>query len=255
MPHARRLLTLALLALIVGASLTARRSLGIEWSVASLQETVAGLGWKGPLGFLLLVSLRQFLLIPSSLILTTGGLLFGIALGTLLGGAGIVASALICFGAARGLVGDRLRTRLLAQLGHYEEHARRAGPLVIGLSTAHPMGLVTPLHVAAGASSISLLAFLVSVMLAGPVRAAAYSLFGAHILDWREPRFWLISGAVVLVGLLPLLHPSLRSRILPQRARTAGDSPGIEPLPEDGRRPHAAGRPPGNDAPGFDPLA
>ena len=89
----RRVLPFALIALVaagfyVGATL--RADLGFKWSAQAVQSFMLGLGMKAPLIFVGLVTFRQFFFLPSGVVLTAGGLLFGALLGTLLGGAGIV---------------------------------------------------------------------------------------------------------------------------------------------------------------------
>jgi hypothetical protein len=42
------------------------------------------------------------------------------------------------------------------------------------------------------------------------VRAAAYSLFGATLLDWGSPRFYAVTAALLVVALAPLVHPAFR---------------------------------------------
>ncbi|TDJ14786.1 MAG: TVP38/TMEM64 family protein [Deltaproteobacteria bacterium] len=206
------LIGIAIVAVYWGASLL-RASMGIEWSATSIQTYVAGLGIKAPLIFFGLVAFRQVLLIPSAIVLTAGGLLFGVGMGTLLGGAGIVLSGCICFLLARGMGGEWVHERLQARVSQYDERANAAGPMLVGLMTAHPMGLLTPFHLAAGVSGMSLLVFLATVLLAGPIRAASYSVFGSSLVDIGSPRFYVASGVLILITLLPFAHPKVRKRI------------------------------------------
>jgi uncharacterized membrane protein YdjX (TVP38/TMEM64 family) len=209
----RRVLPIALIALVAGgfyAGATLRADLGIEWSPQAVRAFVLGLGLKAPLIFLGLVTFRQFFFLTSGVLLTAGGLLFGAALGTLLGGAGIVLSALLLFFLARGMGGGWVRSLLRERFRSFDRRARTAGPMVVGLMTGHPMGVMTPFHLAAGVSGISWLAFLVVVLVAGPIRAATYAYLGANLLDLGSARFWLASALLVALALLPLAHPKVR---------------------------------------------
>jgi len=103
--------------------------------------------------------------------------------------------------------------RLQARVGQFDERANAAGPMLVGLMTAHPMGLLTPFHLAAGVSGMSLLVFLATVLLAGPIRAASYSVFGSSLVDIGSPRFYVASGVLILITLLPFAHPKVRKRI------------------------------------------
>src|SRR5262245_30560873 len=78
-----------------------RGRLGMELSPSGVQDAVARLGWSGPLVFFALVMFRQFLVIPSWLILPAGGLCFGTALGTALGGGALFVSGCMKFWLAR----------------------------------------------------------------------------------------------------------------------------------------------------------
>ncbi len=202
----------AIVVVFWGASLL-RASMGIEWSVTSIQTYVASLGIKAPLIFFGLVAFRQFMLIPSAILLTAGGLLFGVGMGTLLGGAGIVMSGCICFLLARFMGGEWVHERLQARVRQFDKRANAAGPILVGLMTAHPMGLLTPFHLAAGVSGMSLLVFLATVLLAGPIRAASYSALGSSLVEIGSPRFYMASGALILIALLQFAHPKLRKRI------------------------------------------
>ena len=76
----------------------------------------------------------QFLLMPSWLVLAAGGLAFGAALGTLLGGLGIVLSALLGFTLARTLGREWLRLRMGERLAQLERYSQRIGPVLVGLA-------------------------------------------------------------------------------------------------------------------------
>jgi len=209
-----------LLALAAGLLLAARAGLefrvsaGIELSPESLREYVRGLGAVAPLVFLAMVTFRSLLFLPSAVVLTAGGLLFGAPIGGLLGGLGLLASALWCFGLARVMGREWVQSRIPARLRPLEERAEALGPPLIGLATAHPMGVMTPLYFAAGLSRIRLAPFLAACAIAGPFRGGLYAWFGAQLLDVGSPRFWLATAVLVVAALLPLAHPRVRRWLL-----------------------------------------
>ena len=90
----------------------------------------------------------------------------------------------------------------------------RAGPVAIGVVTAHPAGPLTWVAWAAGLSSIPLLGFAAAVVLGGTVRSFTYAVFGAALTDVRSPRFLVASGVLAAVVLLPLVHPGIRRRLV-----------------------------------------
>ncbi|MCZ6712994.1 MAG: VTT domain-containing protein, partial [Deltaproteobacteria bacterium] len=159
----RRILPFVLLALVVGAVVlgrAARQEAGIEVSAESIQTWVSSLGWHAPALFVGLVTFRIFLLLPSWVVLSAGGLVFGAFLGTVLGGLGVLLSAAMGYGLARGIGRDWVRPRMQARLERHGQSLERVGPLLVGLVTAHPMGPMTVFHWAAGFATVPLLGFL-----------------------------------------------------------------------------------------------
>src|SRR5258706_14305010 len=117
-PTTRTLLLAALIGLaFLGLAHTLRARFGLAPSVEAVQTWTENLGWRAPLAFVGLVTVRQLLFLPAALLLTAGGLVFGGGLGAALGGTGIVCSALVNFAVARrvgpailpGTLGDRVR--------------------------------------------------------------------------------------------------------------------------------------------------
>ena len=201
-----------------------RSQLGVEVRAESLRDWVQSLGLVAPVLYVGLVTFRQFLLIPSVLLLAAGGLVFGAALGTLLGGAGIVFSAVFGFTLARTLGREWLRVRMGGRLAALERQSQRVGPLLVGLATAHPFGPMTAFHWGAGLASVAWLPFVAVVLVAGPARAFLLSTLGASLGEPHSPRFWATTAALVAAVLLPLAHPGVRRRLLP-RASPSATSP------------------------------
>ncbi len=223
----RRFAPLLLLALVVGlfvAGFGVRSGLGIELDGDSIQGAVAALGWKGAAIFVGLVTFRQFLFLPSALVLPAGGVVFGAFEGTLLGALGIVLSAILKYSVARGLGREWLRPRFGAAVEAFERHAEAAGPLVVGLVTAHPIGPMAPVFWGAGFASVPVIGFVVAVTLAAPIRAFSYAFFGSTLLDLGSPRFWVATIVFAAVALLPLTHAGFRGRMM--RVARAGAKPG-----------------------------
>jgi uncharacterized membrane protein YdjX (TVP38/TMEM64 family) len=186
-----------------------RRQLGIELSAESLQSWVAGHGWAAPAIFLAVVAFRPFLLLPSALLLSVGGLCFGTGLGTALGATGLLASGVIQFGLARGTSHDLIQARLGERARGFQERLERAGPIAIGVVTAHPAGPLTWIAWAAGLSSIPVFGFVVAMALGGTVRSFTYAVFGSSLVDVTSPRFLVATGLLLAAGIVPLLYPKV----------------------------------------------
>lgn len=222
-----RLLPIALVGLVLAAAMTGRSvhsQIGIEYSPESLQAYILGLGLMAPPIFVAIVTFRQFLLLPSMLVLTVGGLVFGAVEGTALGGIGIALSASLVFAFSRGVGRGWIRGSLKSRLRRIEERIGAAGPAVVVLTTAHPMGPMSPFHCAAGVSSIRWYRFLLAITLAGFFRAFVYSFFGSTLLEVGSREFYTASALLLSAALLPLLNRRLRERVLgrwPPRAQAA----------------------------------
>jgi uncharacterized membrane protein YdjX (TVP38/TMEM64 family) len=196
---------------LVGSQL--RRALGIELSTESIRSWVASHGWKGPAVYVGLVTFRPFLFLPSWVILSAAGLVFGAGMGALLGGLGITLSGLLTFGISRSVAGAWLLPRLGPELQRVLARVERAGAWLVGLGTAHPTVPLTVFHCAGGLSTLSIFAFAAAVIPGGLFRAGSFAVFGATLADPGAPSFFLASGFLLLVGLLPLAHRGLRQRL------------------------------------------
>ena len=199
----------------------ARAALPQELTPATIQAWVATLGWQGPVLYVAILTFRRLLLIPAGVLLVAGGLCFGITAATLLGGLGIVLSAAIRFGVARGV----WRPWLARRWGGSGLGARvnALGPFTVSVTTAHPIGPMAWIHFLAGLSPLSFATFAVAVAVGAPARAFVYALLGSTLLDVGSPRFVAAVVALLAVALLPLLHPRTRQRIFmrPSPAATA----------------------------------
>ncbi len=227
----RPLVACAILVILFAGASRLRVELGLEWSAESIRAVVERLGLLAPLGYLVLVMLRQLLVLPSVLVLTSAGLLFGAPLGSLLGAVGITLNALLLFVTARVMGRDWVLPHIHKRFPDFDERANTAGPLVIALMTGHPMGMLTPFHAAAGVTGISRGVFLLVVFPAALFRAACYSFLGANLLEPGSPRFWIASGVLLLASLAPLLHPGLRARLLRRPHDAKGATATQPPLP------------------------
>lgn len=203
---------LSIVALVAGGQWL-RSHLGLTPSIEAIRGLVESLGWQAPAAFVALVSLRQLVLVPSVVLLTAGGVIFGGALGTALGGTGIILSGLANFVLARRLGG----TFLPPWLREYMVRATSRGPapvlLFTGLATLHPVGPLVAAQWTAGCSTIALSTFLLVTTPASYARAAALATFGSTLGDFGSPASLLFAAALVVVVVAPLCSPRVRRRL------------------------------------------
>ena len=205
---------LAVVALVFYLASLARDALGIEFEPESIQAWVSSLGWTGPLIYLLLVIFRHFLVLPSAIILPAGGAVFGTLGGTALGALGILVTAMANFGLGRGIAADWIDLERFRWLVPLTERIELAGPFVVGIVTAHPIGPMTPFHWAAGFAAMRAVPYTVAVALGATTRAFVLSFFGSTLLEVGSPRFWLAMVVFAAIAVVPLLHRRTRKRLL-----------------------------------------
>ena len=169
----RRVLILAAIVVLLVGGRALRDQLGLELSPAGVEAWVAGLGWYGPALFVALLALRTFVVLPSVIILSAGGLVFGTLVGTLLGWLGVFLSAALQFGLARGIF--RGSRGSLGGKWSGGPSIANAGAIGVAVVTAHPLGPMSAVHFGAGISSMPALTFFTAVALAAPIRSFGFS--------------------------------------------------------------------------------
>lgn len=208
-----RVIIIAMLVGTMALGHVLRTAIGVEsLTPVGVRAAVENLGPLGPSLFFGMVVFRQVLAIPALLVLTTGGVCFGAALGTVLGAAGIIVSGAGKFWIARWAGREWVQRRFGARFPHLDQRIDRLGPLIIGLSTAHPLGVLAPFHWAAGLSSLTFATFATALVLGAPVRAAVLSFVGASLADGPTHQFWLAVAAGTLLLLMPFAFPTVRRR-------------------------------------------
>ena len=209
----RRLFIVLFLGVAFSLGSSAQEALGISFTVDGLEEFrrwVQGLGWWGPAVFILLVIFRLFIGLSSHLVLILGGLAFGVTGGIVWGSIGVLASALVLFYLARLLGADWVERRFGDDYMAMVARIQRVGVLAVFAITAHPVGLLTPAHLAAGLVNLRASQFAAVVALASPIRTAPYAFLGTAVLDLSRTQSLVIAGVLLLVFVLPLSIPRVR---------------------------------------------
>jgi uncharacterized membrane protein YdjX (TVP38/TMEM64 family) len=194
------------LAFVVGHTVRGQ----LDLSPGAVHSWFVALRWKGPVIFVGLMTFRQFLLLPSAILLSIGGLSFGFAMGTALGCVGIVLSAVMKFSIARLVWRGSTATPRTQRFDTVRRRFEGSGPLLVGVVTAHPIGPMAWSHWAAGFSSMPLAAFALAVIIGSPIRAGAYALLGASLMAVGSVQLYAASTALIAMVLAPLAHPRLR---------------------------------------------
>ena len=192
-----RIVSSLVLVAALGAGIWFQREGGLPLDPTELRERIASFGLIAPLGFVGIAALRLVFALPSFVIMTAGGLAFGVVGGTLLGSLGMFLGAVLVFGLARSLGRDAVQQRLGDRLARADEFLSRRGPKWLGAYTALPISFLTPVHAGAGLSSMPVGAFALWVSVGLVPRAALYSYFGDSFT--RGTAAAVTAGVVVLV--------------------------------------------------------
>jgi uncharacterized membrane protein YdjX (TVP38/TMEM64 family) len=194
----RRLASLLALALAVGVGVWVHRQGGLELNPQALREQIQMIGWWAPLVFMAVAALRPVLLLPSFMVMSAGGLLFGWLGGVVFSTLGFSIGAIGVFVLARELGRDAIQGRLQSgRLRAVDAFLHERGAPWLGLWTALPVTLLTPAFAAAGLSGMRLGAFALWVTLGLIPRSALYSFFGDALTQDRDG---ILRGALVLGG-------------------------------------------------------
>jgi uncharacterized membrane protein YdjX (TVP38/TMEM64 family) len=188
-----------------------RANSGVEWDVETARELVEEMGFWAPGIFILLVTFRLLILVPSQVMLAAGGVCFGFLLGTIYGAVGLTLSGLMVFGLARYLGGDSLRKRVPPRLQQALDLASsRTGALLVTIGTTYPVGPMTGYHIGAGLTRMSWPLYASALALGSLMRALLFTYLGSRVAELGIREAWP-AFSILAVFLLPLLHPRVRS--------------------------------------------
>lgn len=242
-PVSRRWRVLAALVVLVVASALLRDALGIdEWSANGVRELVHEAGVWAPLTFVALLVFRLLLVIPSVILLSAGGVLFGTLEGSIYGAIGLTLSGLLNFALVRWAGPEVFRRRLSSRFEGALDLARsRFGALAVTVISAYPIGPITAAHLGAAIAGMGIVSFLVAVAVGSLVRAATFSLFGASLVESDQLVWALVALGAALV--VPIAIPRSRSWLRQSfGVAPAGPASGLPAADGDAPQPEVSGR-------------
>ena len=190
---------------------------GIELTLDSVHEFrdwIDSIGWWGPLAYVVLVVIRLFLGLSTHVVLTLGGVAFGLTEAIIWGGVGLALSSVVQYGLGSYLGSDWVPKRLGNKNEQLQRILSRSGVPALFLITVHPLGPQSPMTIVAGAVQFPFTKFVMTMMLASPIRASIYALLGGAVLEFD---LWLvaqITAGCIAVMILPFLHRKTRRLLL-----------------------------------------
>ena len=208
-----------LLALAFGLGYWVHLQASFDLSLDGLRVWIQSWGRWAPLLFVTVLTFRQFLLLPSLVLLTVGGLGFGVFWGTILGAVGLFLSGIVTFALGRGLGGERMRRKIKERYPEMEARVEALGPFLVLVVMAYPGGPMTAVFWASGLTTMGFLPFAAAVLAGGVVRSFLYSLFGSTLIEGFSAQFLWISLGMAAVFLLPLCFARVRQLLGLSRLR------------------------------------
>jgi uncharacterized membrane protein YdjX (TVP38/TMEM64 family) len=183
-------------------------------SVHDFRDWIDSIGWWGPLAYVVLVVIRLFLGLSTHVVLTLGGVAFGLTEAIIWGGVGLTLSGVVQYGLGYYLGSDWVTKRLGDKNERLQRILSRSGVPALFLITVHPLGPQSPMTIVAGAVRFQFAKFVMTMMVASPIRASIYAVLGGAVLEFD---LWFIAqitvGCIVLM-VLPFLHRKTRRLLL-----------------------------------------
>ena len=139
--------------------------------------------------------------------------------GTILGAMGLVCSAFIQFYVAKKLGGDWVKQKITSRFNEFKEKNKFVWRITNIFDYSSPLGPQTPLNLAAGVFKVPVFSFFIAILLATPIRAAFYSIFGGAVLTMSFQEIFIITLGLLLIALLPFLLPSFRHAAFNMRVK------------------------------------
>lgn len=182
-----------------------------------IHATISSVGAWAPVLYVLVLTARHLIALPSSLALTIGGGLFPVETATIAGATGLFLSAMIDFWIFRVAKPKRLLDRLAARSDGAARLAERSTPLVLIVATAVPPLPQTMTYFAAAMTEVSYTRFAAIVGPCGIPRALVLALLGGGIVSGNIAVTALAIGTVVAACGIAMASPTLRSVLLSPR--------------------------------------
>ena len=161
-----RSLPLVFLVLAFGVGYWFQREGLVDLDPRDLRTEIESLGWWAPVVFMAAAASRPFLLLPSFVVMSVGGMLFGWLGGVVFSTLGFSFGAIVVFLLARGMGREAIQKRVAAgRLAAVDAFLSDRGAPWLGFYTALPVTFLTPAFAASGLSGMPLGGFALWVTL------------------------------------------------------------------------------------------
>ncbi len=207
-PRAR----LAVLAFVLIAGAAAAIVVGGP-SKGGIERAVRSTGAAGPIVFAALYVGLTVLLVPGTIMTAAGGVLFGVALGTVLSVASATTGATVAFLIGRRLGREQVERISGRRLGKLDDWIGRNGFLAVLYVRLIPLFPFNALNYAAGVTAVGTRSYLVGTLVGIIPGTFAYTALGASFDHPTSPEFLVAVGLIVVLAIFaPLVQRLARRR-------------------------------------------
>ena len=201
----RQVASLIFLVLAFGVGYWFQREGLVDLDPRDLRAEIESLGWWAPVVFMAAAASRPFLLLPSFVVMSVGGMLFGWLGGVVFSTLGFSFGAIVVFLLARGMGREAIQKRVAAgRLAAVDAFLSDRGAPWLGFYTALPVTFLTPAFAASGLSGMPLGGFSLWVTLGLVPRTALYSFFGNSLTKGSSQIVVasVVLGTACLIGIV-----------------------------------------------------
>ncbi len=182
-------------------------------SRSGVQRLVRGAGPLAPLSFVVLYVVLTLLMFPGAIVTAAGGVLFGVALGTVYAVVGASIGATLSFFVGRRLGRSEVEKIAGQRLGKLDRWLERNGFVAVLYLRLIPVVPFNVLNYAAGVTGIQSRDYVLATAIGIVPGTFAYAALGGSFDDPASPVFIAAVGLIVLLAFAgPLVNRQLRKR-------------------------------------------
>lgn len=181
-------------------------------SIDSIQTFLQGFGMWGPVVYIVMYIVLTVMFFPASVLTISGGFVFGLFWGTIYAIIGATIAATVAFLIARYLAKDWVEKTSGKTFKKYNKKLSEKGFETVAILRLLFLPYI-PLSYAAGASSVSLVAFILATFLTNIPGGFAFAYLGQSITNPKT-----IAIAVVMIVLVMMI-PKLVKKILAKKGK------------------------------------
>ncbi len=172
----------------------------------SVRRWILTMGAVAPFVYVLLYSVRPFVLFPASVLSLTGGLAFGPVWGFILTLTGATIGALLAFFTARKIGARRIESRWGRKLHKLQNVLEKNGFLVIILLRLIPIFHFDLISYAAGMSKVKSIQFFFGTLIGIVPGTFAYTFLGASTAADTSTILYIAIILFIIITVLPVLY-------------------------------------------------